>query len=241
MIGSRLLPTWPSPRVWEHRTATANRKRPILFNYIHATFSRLVNQAKIGFDGAGSRASFNTGLATPDQQEIFAYFVPLDVRRPDGVKWRLDRFCPASDPQLLGFGPLPTIASYFTDPAALFYDVRLPLRKNVDRIIDENRARFPEPLRPTADNRQLSISLAGAIDHAIWRVQRNYKTAIPQFHQGRVQLLLPLCLTSRERADLALAVDRQRDGYHASTCLTLDMAYNNARLLARPDSEWLQP
>ena len=26
-----------------------------------------------------------------------------------------------------------------------------------------------------------------------------------------------------------------------STVLTLDMAYNNARLLARPDNEWLQP
>jgi hypothetical protein len=37
-----------------------------------------------------------------------------------------------------------------------------------------------------------------------------------------MQLLLPLCLET-------------------PTCLTLDMAYNNARQLARPDTDWLQP
>ncbi|MCH8930901.1 MAG: DUF3825 domain-containing protein [Proteobacteria bacterium] len=32
------------------------------------------------------------------------------------------------------------------------------------------------------------------------------------------------------------------DGFYcAATCLTLDMAYNNARQLARPDSDWLEP
>ena len=236
-----MLANLAQPESWEFRTSLATHKRSILFNYIHATFARLVNRAKIAFNGGGSRASYNTGLVTPDQQEILAYFVPLDVRRPDGVKWRLDRFCRESDPQLLEFARLPPTASYFTDPADLIYDVRLPLRKNVDRISDENRARFPEPLRSTADNQQLRNSLSGAIDHAVRRVQRNYKTAIPQFHQGRVQLLLPLCLTSPARSDLALVIDRQRDGYHASTCLTLDTAYNNARLLARPDTEWLQP
>lgn len=27
--------------------------------------------------------------------------------------------------------------------------------------------------------------------------------------------------------------------YQGHTCLTLDMAYNNARLIARPNSDWL--
>ena len=46
-------------------------------------------------------------------------------------------------------------------------------------------------------------------------------------------------MTNPAVADLALAVSREGNVYMASTCLTLDMAYNNARLLARPDSEWL--
>ena len=42
-------------------------------------------------------------------------------------------------------------------------------------------------------------------------------------------------------ADLALVVEDHVGFYRASTCLTLDMAYNNARQLARPDRDWLQP
>jgi hypothetical protein len=44
-----------------------------------------------------------------------------------------------------------------------------------------------------------------------------------------------------ERADLALVVARENEVYRASTVLTLDMAFNNARLIARPDREWLDP
>ena len=73
------------------------------------------------------------------------------------------------------------------------------------------------------------------------RVYRNYKTAVPQYWRGRIQLLLPLCLVQDGKADLALVVEKERDGrcYRGNTVLTLDMAYSNARLLARPDPDWL--
>ena len=83
--------------------------------------------------------------------------------------------------------------------------------------------------------------LQGAVDNARQRVRRSYKTAIPQFYKGQVQLLLPLCFGSPQAADLALVVERHQTFYRSSTCLTLDMAYNNARQLARPDRDWLQP
>lgn len=83
--------------------------------------------------------------------------------------------------------------------------------------------------------------LRGAIENARERVRRNYKAAVPQYYQGRVQLLLPLCLAAPGSADLALVVERLEGFYRGSTCLTLDMAYNNARQLARPDRDWLQP
>ena len=84
-------------------------------------------------------------------------------------------------------------------------------------------------------------ALDGAISAAKRRVRRNYKTAIPQYYRGGLQLLLPLCLVEPHRADLALVVARENMVYRASTVLTLDMAYNNARLVARPDTEWLNP
>ena len=91
------------------------------------------------------------------------------------------------------------------------------------------------------DNYTVQTFLKGAIDNARQRVRRNYKTAIPQYYQGAVQLLLPMCLSAPGKADLALVVSHHGDFYRASTCLTLDMAYNNARLLARPDRDWLHP
>lgn len=52
---------------------------------------------------------------------------------------------------------------------------------------------------------------------------------------------MPLCLVSKSEADLALVVNKEEYVYKAHTVLTLDQAYNNARLLAKPDREWLNP
>lgn len=91
------------------------------------------------------------------------------------------------------------------------------------------------------DTHALQLLLTGAIDNAKERVRRNYKAAVPQYYRGRIQLLLPLCLSNPKVADLALVVEAHDGFYRAATCLTLDMAYNNARQLARPDRDWLQP
>lgn len=90
------------------------------------------------------------------------------------------------------------------------------------------------------DRYQLGVLLQGTINDAVRRIKRNYKTAVPQYYDGRLQLLLPLCLTSKANADLALVIEKVNNVYRASTCLTLDMAINNARLIAKPDDEWLK-
>jgi hypothetical protein len=83
-----------------------------------------------------------------------------------------------------------------------------------------------------------------AVDLSIKRVSWNFKTAIPQYYPRvqQLQLLLPLCLVSDERVDLVLAVERTESGsYLGHTILPLDWAYKNARLICRPDSDWLAP
>jgi hypothetical protein len=142
---------------------------------------------------------------------------------------------------LTKFPGLPDAPHYFDDPTCLVLDSRKEFRINIDHIITETpRERFPEPYRSMADY-ALQTVLKGAIDNARERVRRSYKTAIPQYYRGSVQLLLPLCLSNPQLADLALVVERHAMFYRAATCLTLDMAYNNARQLARPDRDWLQP
>ena len=53
-------------------------------------------------------------------------------------------------------------------------------------------------------------------------------------------ILLPLCLMDEDVPDCALVTNKDEHGrYEGRTILTLRMAYKNARLLCRPESEWL--
>jgi hypothetical protein len=74
-------------------------------------------------------------------------------------------------------------------------------------------------------------------------MQGNYKVAIPHWYSNRIQLLLPLYLTNDAVADNALIVDKDKKSqmYLARTILTMDMAYIDARIITRPDREWLNP
>lgn len=82
-------------------------------------------------------------------------------------------------------------------------------------------------------------ALDGAVKHSIRLARRSYRVAVPQFHHGHIQLLLPLHLRSADRADVALTLERHGDWYRAATVLYPDWAYSAARLLSRPNSEWL--
>lgn len=86
-------------------------------------------------------------------------------------------------------------------------------------------------------------ALEGAIKHSVRLAKRSYRVAVPQYYRardrGRIQLLLPLYLRDSDSADLALTLERHGEWYRAATVLYPDWAYLNARLLSRPNSEWL--
>ncbi|MEL6815337.1 MAG: DUF3825 domain-containing protein, partial [Cyanobacteria bacterium J06598_3] len=73
----------------------------------------------------------------------------------------------------------------------------------------------------------------------------NRMMAIPFWYpeHEKIQFLLPLRLTSADHEVLALVADKQeRDKlYKIRTALTMDMAYSNARLVGKPNREWLNP
>src|SRR5690606_22431897 len=124
----------------------------------------------------------------------------------------------------------------------LIYDYSL---NNGEIIIDREhissrRSRFPNEIRELNDEKVFD-AIKKSIELALRRVKRNYKTAIPHYYDGKIQFLMPLCLVSKSEADLALVVNKEEYVYKAHTVLTLDQAYKNARLLAKPDREWLNP
>src|ERR1700734_1323982 len=56
---------------WDYKKSPTGNY-PILFNYVHHTFSKLQGEGKIEIEG--EYCIFNTGLVTENQEEIFAYF-----------------------------------------------------------------------------------------------------------------------------------------------------------------------
>ena len=82
----------------------------------------------------------------------------------------------------------------------------------------------------------------GVIEDTKRMLEANYKIAVPQYYNNQLQLLVPLCLQTPGIPDLALTCSKTEDKskYMGHTCLTLEMAYNNARLIAKPDTNWLR-
>lgn len=76
----------------------------------------------------------------------------------------------------------------------------------------------------------------------LWKAVAKKVIAVPQYYNNQLQLLVPLCLQTPGIPDLALTCSKTEDKskYMGHTCLTLEMAYNNARLIAKPDTNWLR-
>jgi len=224
---------------WSYKNTPSSYKYPILRNYIQYTYQRIAKEKKIAVSTDKNFACWNTGLVTPNQEPIYILFEKnkLDDSIP---YWHFKKFLHKGEFELKNFSSIPEMAHYCDDPSYFVFDTRKELRLNLDHIIADNKKRFPEELQSMSDF-GLKNLLKGAIDSSIERAKRNYKFAIPQYYQGSIQLLLPLCLQDPKKADLALAIEQLEDFYRVSTCLTLDMAYNNARQLARPDRDWLEP
>lgn len=230
---------------WEYKNTSSsqnqNQKKPILRSYLKYTFRRLQEENKVV--ELENAAVFNTGLATKHQEEIIAYFV-LNPNKGQ-QKWCFESFLKESDRLLLSVNPMPELASYFDNPSKLFYDLSCGEPRISTEHIYRNKERLPERYKSMTEQAFYN-NILGGIKTAIKRVKRNYKTAVPQYFwdrnatEGELQLLLPICLTD-ESVDAALAVKRVDNVYSARTILTFDDAYNNARLIAKPDTEWLQP
>lgn len=227
------------PEDWEYHNTPPEYPKPVLRNYLRYTYKRIAEEKKMSVSADEEYACMNTGLITKNQEPIYVLF---EKNKLDGhpAYWHFCSFARKGQWELNKIPSLPEMAHYFEEPAHLVFDPRKELRPNVEHIIEDNRDRFPAHLHGMSSFALQNI-VKGSIESAIERAKRNYKTAIPQYYNGNIQLLLPLSLTDATKADLALVVERFDTFYRASTCLTLDMAYNNARQLARPDRDWLQP
>ncbi len=218
------------------------RDYPIIANYLNYTFLRLQEQGKIKYSSDSSKACINTGLQTPEGKDIYATFykTPNAVARsqPD---WTLFGYFDAYSDKVREFEPLPEIAAYIDDPGELVFDHRMELEVDYKHILTDNKERLPDVLQ---GNQALARNaVEGAIRQLKERLKRNYKLAVPHWYNGRIQLLLPLCITDDNIADVALVAEKDapRKKYMIRTVLSMDMAYIDARVVCAPDRQWLNP
>ena len=156
---------------------------------------------------------------------------------------------------------LPNIASYFNDYNQIVFDAKLTISLDDKHIFEDGLARGRLPkykekyhrFKDSIEEKEKLLSeISRDFDSALARTkmlaERNYKLAIPQYRKetGEIQFLLPIYLGEQEEYDIpqcALVISLDNTNriayYKGKTILTLDMAYNNARLIAKPDIFWL--
>lgn len=226
---------------------------PVLYSYMNQSSLRLQRQDKI-VRGKSSKDQteycyFNTGLVTPQQDEIFAFFiknpkfVKLNSWGVQNPEWNFIEFNTDQSVYRRYFTELPEIATYFSEAevADLYFDIRVPIIPDKEHLL-KRKLRIESERIKSLDDEGFLEEIKDAIDLAKKRIKRNYKTAIPHFYDNRIQFLIPLCFRSNKaEAVAALVVNKNENIYEAHTILSLDQAYNNARLLAKPDREWLNP
>ena len=113
-----------------------------------------------------------------------------------------------------------------------------PIRVNAEHILSdpENRERLPKKLLRF---KNLPLLLETAVELGRRKAVIEPGLVVPQGYQNQLQFLLPICLTDMEKPNLAMTLAERNGYYLGSTCLTLEMAYLNARMIARPIAPWL--
>lgn len=217
----------------------------ILRNYFKYTYLRQ-KELSDHLLTAGDLMCWNTGLMDHNGDDILC---ELKRKGADAVgpTWIWRRFLTVADRSATNWRDAPR-AKYWDNPADLIYDTdRGAPTVQSEHIGEKVDERFPEHMKKWS-RQDLVRAVQEAAQAAVKQVIQNYKTAIPQFYraasgkgEGSIQLLLPLRFPGQQRPTLALAVRRDGDHYYAATVLKIDWAYTYARLLTKPDTEWLNP
>ncbi|HWI60211.1 MAG TPA: DUF3825 domain-containing protein [Symbiobacteriaceae bacterium] len=227
------------PEKWTYENFASRQRHPILRSYLAKTYERVRQQGKLVREGG--RVLFNSGLINRWFKEIYivceeagdgssALLSPRPILENDRLV--LEAFK----------NRRPAIATFFDSLADVMFDSALEVVTDDVHIIEDNIARIPQEYRALRTS-QIFALFQSAVEFARVMARRNYRLVMPQYYNGRIQFLMPIYLSGEFSGvpDCALALERIHDCYRGNTILTLDMAYQNARLIAKPDPTWLNP
>lgn len=237
------------PEAWSFKKpqfAYKNQETPILERYIHHVF----NVQASGYNLAKEKryagkcffindefACFHTGLYNRRYKAIYGAFT--QNRKPESsFEWYFQGFVDEMSPIMLRAEPLPQKPEYDMAQCGAKFNQGWNLRVNVEHILsdEENLERIPQKIRKA---KNLPLLLETAVEYARRKAAVDYTIVVPQLYRKKVQYLLPIYLTNMDKADLAMALSTMDGYYLGHTCLTLEMAYLNARMIGKPATPWL--
>jgi len=247
------------PEIWSYKEHKSAIKHPVLKSFIENTFYRLIQEQKNGAKKIivnNTHLLFNTGLLDKFFHDIY---IVAELSQPDSFVC-YNPIITSSLAKLKKFGGfsldgkpinkeamMPKKAAFFKEFHEVVFNIIWDIDKDFDKfehIIEENRDRFPQKYA-AASSDELARKVDNAIDDAKLMAERNYKFIVPQYRptENKIQFLMPLYLDGKfnEAPDLALVLNLVEDLYVPETVLYLDAAYQNARLIAKPDNQWLDP
>lgn len=227
------------PEKWSYASYESRHPYPILKSYLEKTFERLQEQGRLV--RVENQVLFNTGLINQWFKEIY---IVCDVDPENPNRYVNAHPVLENDRVVLEtFGNVkPPMATFFSNITDVIFDPDLEINTDDAHIIDDNFDRIPPEYRQMRKS-QIFALFQSAIEFARIMARRNYKLVVPQYFNGRIQFLMPIYLSGEFSGspDCALALEKIGNCYRGNTILTLDMAYQNARLIAKPDSTWLNP
>lgn len=224
---------------------------PILKSYLEHTFKRLKQEGKLVESTDNRLILFNTGLL----ERNFLLDVYICCEKKQVKIFNID-YCLYTDPKLVleqepiirkkFNNKIPEIAKYFTTIDEVIFNPELDIDLNWTHIFIERRDRIPGTIISDEKNLMKIVKdFRGNEDILKKLAKRNYKMVVPQYYGNKIQFLMPVYLGTdyTGKPDFALVLDLDENNgekyYKGTTILTVEMAYQNARLLARPDNPWL--
>ena len=243
------LATMALPEPWRFKkpaAATRNTDTPILERYINMIFRKQSidyntepnpNKAAKFFHVENEYACFHTGLYDHRYKAIYGCF-ERNKKLDTTFRWYFHGFCDEVSPRLKYIEPLPERPGYPMIQNGINFNPEWSIRVNVDHILGdtENLERIPAKVRKA---KNLPLLLETAVELARRKAVVEPGLVVPQGYQNRLQHLIPIYLTNMKKPDLAMTLSVMDGYYLGNTCLTLEMAYLNARMIARPTAGWL--
>lgn len=142
---------------------------------------------------------------------------------------------------------LPEKFKFVSDVSELIFsasleDFDLDDEAHFNHIINERIHRFPKEYQNNG-HRNICDKIKSSIEHAIKISKVDYRYVVPKYDlvSKSIQFIVPLYLDSiyGQRPELTLVVANRNGIWKVFTVLSVDDAYDNARLVSNPSNMWM--